>query len=211
MKKIVGFWNPSVILTYLGLEISVFGMFLAARQVHISYVFICFILAGICDVFDGAVARKIKRTEEEKAFGIELDSLADVISFVVFPVIIFCRLGFLNIFHLAVYLIFALAGIARLGYFNVTTADSEGPVKYYMGLPVTYTSLVFPIFFPIAFFMKDIVPTQYSMPLCMLIVAILEVLKVRVGKPRGIAYVLVLFFAILFIIFYIAAARINYL
>ena len=31
MKKIVGFWNPSVILTYLGLEISVFGMYLAAE------------------------------------------------------------------------------------------------------------------------------------------------------------------------------------
>ena len=206
MKKIVGFWNPSVILTYLGLEISVLGMYLAAKQVHVNYVFVCFIIAGICDVFDGAVARKIKRTEEEKAFGIELDSLADVISFVVFPIIIFCRLGYLNIAHLVIYLLFAVAGIARLGYFNVTTAESEGPVKYYMGLPVTYTALIFPIFYPIAALAENIVPTYYSLPICMLIVAFLEVLKVRVAKPKGIAYAIVSFFAILYIIYYIVSA-----
>ena len=207
MKKIVGFWNPSVILTYLGLEISVFGMYLAARQAHVNYVFVCFILAGICDVFDGAVARKIKRTEEEKAFGIELDSLADVISFVVCPIIIFCRLGYLSIAHLAVYLIFAVAGIARLGYFNVTTADSEGPVKHYMGLPVTYTALIFPIFYPIAALAENFVPTYYSLPICMLAVAFLEVLKVRVAKPKGIAYAIVSFFAILYIVYYIVSAH----
>ena len=207
MKKIVGFWNPSVILTYLGLEISVFGMYLAARQVHVNYVFVCFILAGICDVFDGAVARKIKRTEEEKAFGIELDSLADVISFVVFPIIIFCRLGYLNIAHLVIYLLFAVAGIARLGYFNVTTADGEGPVKHYMGLPVTYTALIFPIFYPIAALAENIVPTYYSLPICMLAVAFLEVLKVRVAKPKGIAYAIVSFFAILYIVYYIVSAH----
>ena len=209
MKKIVGFWNPSVILTYLGLEISVFGMYLAARQVHVNYVFICFILAGICDVFDGAVARMIKRTDEEKAFGIELDSLADVISFVVFPIIIFCRLGLLGIAQLAVYLIFAVAGIARLGYFNVTTADSEGPVKHYMGLPVTYTALIFPILYPIAACLNNIVPFYISMPASMLIVSVLEVLKMKVPKPKGIAYAIVSFFAILYIIYYIVSARIG--
>ena len=207
MKKIVGFWNPSVILTYLGLEISVLGMYLAARQVHVNYVFVCFIIAGICDVFDGAVARKIKRTEEEKAFGIELDSLADVISFVVFPIIIFCRLGYLSVAHLVVYLLFAVAGIARLGYFNVTTADSEGPVKHYMGLPVTYTALIFPIFYPLAALAENYVPTYYSLPICMLAVAFLEVLKVKVPKPKGIAYAIVSFFAILYIVYYLVSAH----
>ena len=207
MKKIVGFWNPSVILTYLGLEISVLGMYLAARQVHVNYVFVCFIIAGICDVFDGAVARKIKRTEEEKAFGIELDSLADVISFVVFPIIIFCRLGYLSVAHLVVYLLFAVAGIARLGYFNVTTADSEGPVKHYMGLPVTYTALIFPIFYPLAALAENYVPTYYSLPICMLAVAFLEVLKVKVAKPKGIAYAIVSFFAILYIVYYLVSAH----
>ncbi|MBP5702627.1 MAG: phosphatidylcholine/phosphatidylserine synthase, partial [Lachnospiraceae bacterium] len=156
---------------------------------------------------DGAVARKIKRTEEEKAFGIELDSLADVISFVVFPIIIFCRLGYLSVAHLVVYLLFAVAGIARLGYFNVTTADSEGPVKHYMGLPVTYTALIFPIFYPLAALAENYVPTYYSLPVCMLAVAFLEVLKVKVAKPKGIAYAIVSFFAILYIVYYLVSAH----
>ena len=47
---------------------------------------LCLVLSGICDAFDGIVARSKKdRTEEEKAFGIQLDSLCDVIAFGFFP------------------------------------------------------------------------------------------------------------------------------
>ena len=38
-----------------------------------------FIVSGICDLFDGVVARRMKRTESQKRFGIEIDSLCDMI------------------------------------------------------------------------------------------------------------------------------------
>ena len=133
---ILGMWNKSVILTYVGMAFAVAGMCLAAGGC-ISYAYACLIVAGMCDLFDGAVARRVNRTEEEKQFGIQLDSLVDVMSFIALPVTIFCAMGMTKIWQIAVYVLYAVSGIARLGYFNVMTADENGPVKYYTGLPVT--------------------------------------------------------------------------
>ena len=201
MKKIIGFWNPSVVLTYIGMSISVIGMYLAARS-KINYSFICLVLCGICDLFDGAVARKFKRTEDEKAFGIELDSLVDVMSFIALPIVIYMNIGFMTPVHLIIYVLYAISGIARLGYFNVVTADGDGPVKYYTGLPVTYAALVFSI----VYLSKHIIPGNAFVivyTLSMVAVTVFEVLKIKIAKPKGIAYAFFGILAIAVIAFYI--------
>ena len=58
--------------------------------------------AGVIDIFDGKVARKFKRSEKEKQFGIEIDSIIDTINFGVVPVIIYLNLG------LTMFLLFVL-------------------------------------------------------------------------------------------------------
>lgn len=192
LKRIVGFWNPSVILTYIGMSIAVTGMFLAVSS-KINYSFICLVLCGICDLFDGSVARKFKRSDEEKAFGIELDSLVDVISFIALPVTIFLKIGFVTPVHLIIYILYAIAGIARLGYFNVVDADGEGPVKYYTGLPITYAALVFSIMYlSVNILTGNAFVIVYT--LSMAVVTVLEVLKIKIAKPKGFAYV---FFGVL--------------
>ena len=192
MKKIVGFWNPSVILTYIGMSIAILGMFLAVNEM-INFSFICLVLCGICDLFDGMVARKFKRNEDEKAFGIELDSLVDVLSFIALPVTIFMSIGFNSPLHLIIYIIYSIAGIARLGYFNVVTADGDGPVKYYSGLPITYAALVFSLMYlTVNILGSDAFMIVYT--LSMVAVTVLEVLKIKIAKPKGLAY---LFFGIL--------------
>lgn len=192
MKRIVGFWNPSVVLTYVGMSIAILGMFLAVSG-RINYSFICLVLCGICDLFDGVVARRFKRTDEEKAFGIELDSLVDVVSFIALPVTIYMNIGFVSPLHLILYILYSIAGIARLGYFNVVTADGEGPVKYYDGLPITYAALVFSLMYlTVNILPSNIFVIVYT--ISMAAVTVLEVIKVKIVKPKGIAYA---FFAIL--------------
>lgn len=192
MKKIVGFWNPSVILTYIGMSFAILGMFLAVNEM-INFSFICLVLCGICDLFDGMVARRFKRNEDEKAFGIELDSLVDVLSFIALPVTIFMSIGFNSPIHLIIYILYSIAGIARLGYFNVVTADGDGPVKYYSGLPITYAALVFSLMYlTVNIFRSDVFMIVYT--LSMVAVTVLEVLKIKIAKPKGLAY---LFFGIL--------------
>ena len=84
----IGFYNYSVILTYIGLVSSVFGITQVFEN-HMSIAFLCLLLSGICDLFDGKIARSMKnRTEHEKVFGIQIDSLCDLVCFGVFPAVI---------------------------------------------------------------------------------------------------------------------------
>ena len=84
----IGFYNYTVILTYLSLAFAMVGIHLSFNGLY-QWAFICLIMCGICDTFDGMVARSKKdRTEEEKRFGIQIDSLCDLISFGEFPAIL---------------------------------------------------------------------------------------------------------------------------
>ena len=183
----VGKWNKSVVLTYAGLLLSVLGICLAFTSEKITYSYCCLMVAGICDLFDGMVARRCKRTEEEKMFGIELDSLVDVMSFTALPICIFISMGLTSIIHMIIYLVFALFSVARLAYFNIATADSEKAVKYYIGLPVTYTALIFPLLYLLSMVLTDSVfVTVFTCGIA--VVSVLEIIKVKVPKPKGIWY-----------------------
>lgn len=183
----VGKWNKSVVLTYAGLLLSVLGICLAFTSEKITYSYCCLMVAGICDLFDGMVARRCKRTEEEKMFGIELDSLVDVMSFTALPISIFISMGLTSIVHVIIYLVFALFSVARLAYFNIATADSEKAVKYYIGLPVTYTALIFPLLYLLSMVLTDTVfVTVFTCGIA--VVSVLEIIKIKVPKPKGIWY-----------------------
>ena len=82
----IGKWNRSVIATYVGMLFAVAAMILTMANLY-GYAMMCFMAAGICDLFDGTIARMCKRTEEEKNFGIQLDSLVDVVSFIALPIV----------------------------------------------------------------------------------------------------------------------------
>ena len=98
-------------------------------------------------MFDGVVARKCKRTEDEKRFGVELDSLVDVVNFVVLPIVIATAMGLTKWYQVLIFMLYAICGVARLGYFNISIEDSSKPVKYYQGLPVTFIAFLYPIFY----------------------------------------------------------------
>ena len=83
-KKFVGFWNVSVILTYIELCIAV-GSIATAAEGKLWVSVIGLILCGICDMFDGKIARATKRTKDAQVFGIQIDSLCDLVSFGVLP------------------------------------------------------------------------------------------------------------------------------
>ena len=200
---IIGKWNKSVILTYFGMISALAGIFLAFTQENINYPMACLMAAGVCDLFDGTVARMCKRTEEEKAFGIELDSLVDVISFIALPVVIGMRAGLTSYGYLILFVLFAVSGIARLGYFNVVDADSSGPVKYYTGLPVTYTALILPVVYLLRL-VVDRTVFELIFASAYAVICILGILKIKVIKPGGIAYIFFGLLAIGLLIVYLA-------
>jgi hypothetical protein len=83
----IGYYNPSVILTYTGLIFAVLGIVQAANG-NIKAALIFLMLCGLCDMFDGSIAKLVKRNDNEKQFGIQIDSLCDLVCFAVFPAVI---------------------------------------------------------------------------------------------------------------------------
>ena len=199
---IVGKWNKSVILTYAGLILAVLGMFLAFTQEKINYAFCCLMVAGICDLFDGMVARRCKRTEEEKKFGIELDSIVDTMSFIALPICIFISMELVQVWDVLIFMLFAVAGVARLAYFNIDTADSEKAIKYYTGLPVTYTALIFPLLYLLKLPLEENI-FLWIVRCAIVIVSVLQILKIKVVKPKGIWYAIFGIMAIALLVVYL--------
>ena len=140
----------------------------------------------------------MKRTDSEKAFGIQIDSLADVISFGILPATIgyaiYDKWGVHTPLHTAVTVgvlgCYVLAGLIRLAYFNVTEEErqrTEGGVrKTYVGLPVTSAALIFPSVMLFRFILPVDISVVYF-PVA-LITGFLFLSKLQIPKPhlRGI-------------------------
>lgn len=180
----IGFYDYTVVLTYLSFVSGVFGIISACRG-HMFGAVLCLMLSGLCDMFDGKVARtKKNRTEEEKHFGIQLDSLADLVCFGVLPAIIGYNLGIHKYYLLPIILFYPLAALIRLAYFNVLEImrKGDGPVKEYIGLPVTSSALIFPFLYIFRKFLGKYFVFAYGALL--LIVGILFISRIKVKKPQ---------------------------
>jgi len=97
------------------------------------------VYAMFFDTIDGRVARL---TKTQSALGVQLDSLADVISFGVAPAALVYRWSLSGLGPVGVFACFAFvsAGVIRLARFNVLTMGESGapkkPGKYIIGLPI---------------------------------------------------------------------------
>jgi CDP-diacylglycerol--serine O-phosphatidyltransferase len=110
-----------------------FWAIISVFQERFFYAAIAILLASVFDILDGKVARLSGATTK---FGIQYDSLADLVSFGIAPAVLafswalrpYGRFGWLAAF------LFVVCGALRLARFNVQT--SSGEVKYFKGLPI---------------------------------------------------------------------------
>lgn len=166
----IGFYNKSIILTFVGLFFTVLGIKFGFDG-ELYYALVMMVLSGICDCFDGYVASLVKRNEKEKLYGVELDSLVDTVCFGVFPILFGISLGYTSYLNIIVYFIYLFAGITRLGYFNV---DDDNK-KCFKGVPITTISFVLPLV--LAFTTNQVV-----MMVTYLIFAFLFLFKIEIKK-----------------------------
>lgn len=154
MKKqpVIGFYGYWVWLTYLSVVSAVVGIgfSLGGRP---GAAVVCLAVSGACDMFDGTIARRAKRTDMEKGYGIQIDSLADVMSFGMLPAAIGLCLyqnspnhsALTTVLTFAILSLYVLCALIRLAYFNVTEEEMQAKGEKrteYVGLPVTSASLI---------------------------------------------------------------------
>ncbi len=226
----LGIWDYTVVLTYCSLLSATTGILIALNGHGHPYLGAMFLLlCGLCDTFDGRIARaKKNRTQKEKDFGVQIDSLSDLVAFGVLPVCVgmaLYRRDLFNIgtmqhaamlknpgilhqvslaFIIVVSVLFVLAALVRLAYFNITVEETQGEglgdKKHYYGLPVTSTALIFPTFLLARHILYiNGVNISFVYYILLIIVAILFVLKFKLKKPgKMMIYFMVLIGAIEF-------------
>lgn len=145
----LGFYNYTVILTYFGMLAGFAGITYTFGG-SIGGALVCLMISGICDMFDGKLASTMERTKEEKRFGVQIDSLSDLICFGVLPAMIVYAVG-TGSFRGIPSALYLLCALIRLAWFNVDEEKrqdrEEGHRKEYLGLPVTSAALIFPVLF----------------------------------------------------------------
>jgi len=183
---LIGFYNPSVILTYIGLASAVSGMF-ASIEGRSTLAVTCLLFSGLCDAFDGKIARMIKRTEDEKRFGIQIDSLCDLVCFGALPAVIAWNLGVKGTCGAILLALYVLAGVIRLGYFNVTEEQRQQQTSevrhWYQGVPITTVALLLPGIYAIFKFVPSLITPAVGV--CMLFLTAAFVLNIRIPKLSG--------------------------
>lgn len=151
----LGFYNYTVILTYLGMVISFLGI-TASLNGGLHLALVCLMISGVCDMFDGKIASTMERDRREKSFGIQIDSLSDLICFGVLPAIIVFQISSESRSMVYICALYLLAALIRLAYFNVEEEErqrsTESSRVSYLGLPVTAAALFLPLFLCFAIF-----------------------------------------------------------
>ncbi len=182
--KLLGFYNYTVILTYVGMLTAFIGI-TAVFSGNFFKSAICLMVAGLCDMFDGAVASTKKRGIREKLYGIQIDSLSDLISFGVLPAVFIYGVtdgSRMKLFASGFYL---LCTLIRLAYFNVLEEERQNTTEKarssYLGLPVTSSALILPFVYIIT--NTWLMPGNILLYLSVIIMGIMFLLPLNIKKP----------------------------
>lgn len=181
MKYIIGYFRKCDMLTMLGTTIAFIGMCCAFNG-HFSLASLCLMLSGICDSFDGTLARKYKYDKSQQEYGVQLDSLSDVICFGILPAIITVLIS-TSIVSIIICIFYMLCGVIRLAYFNMLHTTKAAKKGEYIGLPITSIAIAYPI---ILIILRILNPGLLSkvMPAVLLIMGSLFIARFKLKKPN---------------------------
>lgn len=199
---LIGEYGKFVYVTYLGLFCAVIAMYCFFNG-QFAWGMMAFILSGICDLFDGKVANSFKRSTYQKRYGTEIDSLCDMISFAAVPAVLIMTQLTHTIWAIPLVASYVLAAVTRLATFNAQSKYYSSDSSFFIGMPVTYSALVFPVAYIVS---ETVSPGHYHFILPFLSVAVtyLFVMNHKVAKPKRKAYV---FFCLLALVSLVALWR----
>jgi len=169
IKKPLGYYDYTVVLTYMGMLSSFTGIFLSINEQFLKAV-VCLIFAGLCDMFDGTVAATKERDIKEKHFGIQIDSLSDLISFGVMPALFVFMICKKTAISAVLGGFFVLVALIRLAYYNVNEEErqniSDDKRTVFTGVPVTTVAVLLPMIFVLNSHKESIIPYLIMLTVC---------------------------------------------
>jgi CDP-diacylglycerol--serine O-phosphatidyltransferase len=173
----------SNLVTYLSL-LAGLGAIAAAREPgNWSLPGALIALSALADTFDGRFARLFPRTDLAQRFGVQLDSLADALTFGLVPVVALNRLLSFDspAQHAAWWaaaFFYVVSAITRLGFYNLHHEESAG----FVGLPTTVAGLLWSSLFLVR-------PSAWVALALLVACGIAMVSRLPVPRPRGLGMI----------------------
>ncbi len=130
-------FNLANLFTFVNITAGLMATYFITQNNFILAIILAWI-GGAFDIFDGKIARKYNLSNE---FGVQLDSFADFLSFVLVPVFLIFQAvyaaqldGFLITVAAVVSIYYVISGLRRLIHFNIHT-DAGEVDKFFTGVP----------------------------------------------------------------------------
>ncbi len=170
-------FNAANIITFANVACGTLALYFVTQHNFTVAIIIAWI-AGALDIADGKVARKYNLSTE---FGIQLDSFADFLSFVIMPAfLLFYSLESSNIFIGAIFIYYIISGLRRLVAFNLKVETGE-VAKYFEGVPTPLGAILLWILYLLHSF--SIVSSPFIIAILVAVVGYLLNSKVKVPHP----------------------------
>jgi len=174
-------FNLANLVTFANISAGLIAMYFIQQ----GNFFVAIVLAwigGAFDIIDGKIARKYNLSCE---FGIQIDSFADFISFVVMPsFLLFYALqkgsGFETAVAGAVFIYYIISGLRRLIEFNIQSEEGE-VAKYFVGVPTPLGAILLWVLYLV--YSYGVVTNMYMILLLVGLMAYLLNSKVKIPHP----------------------------
>jgi len=174
-------FNIANLVTFANITAGLVAMYFIQQGDYFTAIVLAWI-GGAFDIMDGKLARKYNLSCE---FGIQIDSFADFISFVVMPAfLLFYSLqkaeGFETLIAGMVFIYYIISGLRRLIEFNIKSEEGE-VAKYFEGVPTPLGAILLWVLYLIHAY--GVVSNIYIILLLVIMIAYLLNSKVRIPHP----------------------------
>ncbi len=177
-------FNIANLVTYMNVSAGIMAIFFIVRGDFFTAIVLAWI-AGACDIIDGKLARKFNLSTE---FGIQLDSFADFLSFVVMPpFLLFYAVkhysgitGIEEVLLGLVFIWYIINGLRRLVEFNLKVDVGEVE-KYFEGVPTPLGAILLWVLYLLNAY--GVITNVYVIALLVLIIAWSLNSKLKIPHP----------------------------
>jgi len=177
-------FNIANMVTYLNITMGILAIYFIVKGDFFTAIVLAWI-GGACDIIDGKLARKYNLSTE---FGIQLDSFADFISFVVMPAfLLFYSIRYhshptptMELFLGVVFIWYIISGLRRLIEFNLKV-DAGEVEKYFVGVPTPLGAILLWILYLLNAY--GVITNGYVMGILVLIIAWSLNSKIKIPHP----------------------------
>lgn len=176
-------FNLANLITFGNIACGVIAIYFIVKGDFLTAIVLAWIAGGL-DIADGKVARRFNLSTD---FGIQLDSFADFLSFVVMPsFLLFYALqkgmtnGMQEIAAGAVFVFYIISGLRRLVEFNLK-ADVGGVAKFFEGVPTPLGAIFLWVLYLL--YSYEVIENIYIITVCVIMIAWSLNSKLKIPHP----------------------------